>query len=86
MIIVMLALGRDKLTVRSLLCYHGLDVTKDGHKDGDQNGGQCLHFCVSPKEKPPPAVKADEGSHRRSKPLLVRVKLSFWETLHELGV
>jgi hypothetical protein len=41
---------------------------------------------ILPKEKPPPTVMADEGSHRRSKPLLTRVKFSFWDPLHELGV
>ena len=45
----------------------------------------CQNSHISPKEKPPPTVKADEGSHRRSKPLLVRVKFSFWDPLHELG-
>ncbi len=77
MTIVMLVFGRDKLTVRSILCYHGLGVTKAGHKDGDQNGGKCQNSYILPKEKPPPTVKADEGSHRRPKPLLVRVNFSF---------
>ena len=63
-----------------------LGITEACHEDGHQNADKCRKLHVLPKEKPPPTVKADEGSHRRSKPLLVRVKFSFWETLHELGV
>ena len=66
---------------RGILC-----VTAVCYKDGHKNGGKCQNSYISPKEKPPPTVKADEGSHRRSKPLLVRVKFSFWDPLHELGV
>jgi len=61
-------------------------ATKVDHEDGHQIGDKCQNLYISPKEKPPPTVKADEGSHRRSKPQLVRVKFSFWDALHELGV
>ena len=71
----------DKLVVRVILC-----VTEVCNKDGHKNGDKCQNLHILPKEKPPPTVKADEGSHRRYKPLLARVKFSFWDPLHELGV
>jgi hypothetical protein len=71
----------QRLAARPLQC-----ATKVDHEDGHQIGDKCPNLYISPKEKPPPTVKADEGSHRRSKPQLVRVKFSFWDALHELGV
>ena len=74
------------MPVNSILGASLAGLTTVCHEEGHQN---CVknrrNSYISPKEKPPPTVKADEGSHRRPKPRLVRVKFSFWDVCTNYG-